>query len=647
MGISLEQYRSAIGTWNTRHTKNSDKDNTAIILEEPELPKPEKIFLRGPWKLYALILVLMLITAGLLASPVSCSSPPAHVSTTYSENTGTQASTAYSLCTETTEAQAISKQCLLNLLMIGGVEQNPGPATLSDIEELDTIIAELSSSTDNMMIRDTIRLYDPRMDTKTLERNINNGASKDKIVETLAHLGMPNMHKYNKGACVTALIIRIQNLFPDTCSHCKEQYCIKLGDTPLLICAICQQGSHDPCLLKHLQIPDDEKDSITPDSAWKRLNTTEMPGLHYMCSACEGMTIPSKNEGLLKRMLKSAVIDETNTSDIAVDHTNHPADNDVFYDATPAGTGSENTITTTTAAVSTPISHVIPPTSIPVVQITSPPLTPAVATAVIQGGIPPPPTYTVATSILQPATSQAMTGLNSHMGPTPEAPIANNQSVDTTDVCPFYRKGTCRFGIAGRQCPKTHPPACKKLLRHGNRAPRGCTEGRNCDKYHPTMCQSSLRKKECFNADCKLVHITGTKRIRTERNSTGTVEATRYSLNREPAHAAPPAPAAPHAPTSQQNQEYFLEALRTMQMELMREMHRLTVVRPAPTSLPPGPYLPPQHHPPSTMFMGNNLPPMTSAINPMCTWPNSGPGQYPPGAMYGNPMMMGSMPLVR
>ena len=41
-------------------------------------------------------------------------------------------------------------------------------------------------------------------------------------------------------------------------------------------------------------------------------------------------------------------------------------------------------------------------------------------------------------------------------------------------VCKFYVRGNCQFGIKGKNCHYKHPQACKKLLRHGNKKPRGC-----------------------------------------------------------------------------------------------------------------------------------------------------------------------------
>ena len=50
-------------------------------------------------------------------------------------------------------------------------------------------------------------------------------------------------------------------------------------------------------------------------------------------------------------------------------------------------------------------------------------------------------------------------------------------------------------------------------MNHGTREPRGCNLGRrNCPNFHPKLCPQSIRKSECFNTECKLQHVRGTRR---------------------------------------------------------------------------------------------------------------------------------------
>ena len=80
-------------------------------------------------------------------------------------------------------------------------------------------------------------------------------------------------------------------------------------------------------------------------------------------------------------------------------------------------------------------------------------------------------------------------------------------------ICSFYRQGTCRFGPSGRGCTHEHPKPCKKLIQHGNKGPKGCNLGRaKCTNYYPKMCHTLLTRGYCYENDCKLRHVNGTKR---------------------------------------------------------------------------------------------------------------------------------------
>ena len=98
-----------------------------------------------------------------------------------------------------------------------------------NIQERDTIVAELCADAPNNDVRGTLRLYDARLDTRALVKQLSR-TSKNSLVESLSYLAHDGMNDYTKEACITALICRVQNLFPDQCSFCREQYCIRLAD---------------------------------------------------------------------------------------------------------------------------------------------------------------------------------------------------------------------------------------------------------------------------------------------------------------------------------------------------------------------------------------------------------------------------------
>ena len=70
-------------------------------------------------------------------------------------------------------------------------------------------------------------------------------------------------------------------------------------------------------------------------------------------------------------------------------------------------------------------------------------------------------------------------------------------------ICRFFKNGTCKYGLKGRDCRFDHPKPCKKFIQHGTRQPRGCNLGKKCKLFHPKMCFDSLRKGECFFETCR------------------------------------------------------------------------------------------------------------------------------------------------
>ena len=357
------------------------------------------------------------------------------------------------------KSSCIALQCLKALLLIGGVEPNPGPHKTQDqqIEIQREILSDLCADAPDTTVRDTLRLYDPQLDTKALVKQINL-TSKQNIVACLIYLGQPAMTDYKKDTCVNTLICRIQNLFPDDCVFCKEEYCIKLTDTSLLSCKICGQGAHSPCILNHIQLQAAE--TLTAEDIWRKINPTDLPGLHYLCPACEKATIPYEEDGKLKKP-KPSIREENDGS-----HDDVNGEDITQNDGDPTFDEEE------------------------------------------------------ATSVTQEEIQSTHTKKrNNHSKTTEdEGAMTLPHATMRSNICSFYRKGTCRYGVSGRGCPKEHPKPCRKLLQHGTKAPNGCTMGRTkCNKFHPKMCPTSIRKGERFNESCRLKHVIGTKRIPREQ----------------------------------------------------------------------------------------------------------------------------------
>lgn len=94
------------------------------------------------------------------------------------------------------------------------------------------------------------------------------------------------------------------------------------------------------------------------------------------------------------------------------------------------------------------------------------------------------------------------------------------------NVCPLLMDGKCPHGVSGKTanhgidaCDKFHPPKrCHRFMRYGTKVRFGCTKGEECEFFHPRHCSSSLNDRYCYNQDCKLVHLCGTKRYRESRD---------------------------------------------------------------------------------------------------------------------------------
>ena len=87
-------------------------------------------------------------------------------------------------------------------------------------------------------------------------------------------------------------------------------------------------------------------------------------------------------------------------------------------------------------------------------------------------------------------------------------------------VCYFYKNNKCKYGLSGRDCSYAHPKLCNRYKINGCDPVRGCKKGNNCTFLHPSLCYGSERKRECFNMDCKRLHLKGTRRYTFDQTTT-------------------------------------------------------------------------------------------------------------------------------
>ena len=80
-------------------------------------------------------------------------------------------------------------------------------------------------------------------------------------------------------------------------------------------------------------------------------------------------------------------------------------------------------------------------------------------------------------------------------------------------LCRYHKKGICKFGASGKNCPFTHPHLCERFIRNGQ-GHQGCKRGPQCKYLHPHICNDSWRKGECLKSNCIYIHLQGTKTVK-------------------------------------------------------------------------------------------------------------------------------------
>ncbi len=272
MGITLQQYRAIIGTWfggTPKQLRGINKNSTTGHLFESK----ESMWIRGPGTLklnrthtiicLCLIVVWILVISAPERKTSSSAVPSCHTNSNVSR-------------LEVENSTPLAAQCQALLLVLGGVETNPGPSD-NTAESQQRIIADLLTQTQDGDVKEVLKAYNPTHTHKQQTKEIGK-QSVAKLKSASNFLKVKGGQALLKPALIQAIIVRIQNLLPDKCDICEENYTIGLDDKPLLSCCICGQGAHDRCISRFV------------DNATEPV--LKIPGTHWMCAACEKGIIP-------------------------------------------------------------------------------------------------------------------------------------------------------------------------------------------------------------------------------------------------------------------------------------------------------------------------------------------------------------------
>ena len=396
------------------------------------------------------------------------------------------------------------------------------------------------------------------------------------------------MNEFQATALPHELLCRVENLLPDVCHLCNQSYCIKLSDKPIVSCVQCGQGCHNQCVLQLLNMTEDDLNEGN-EFGKAILNPYAALGLVYMCGICQKEVLPQKDALKIKssRTRTSDQIQSVN-SDLPTNTTSQAPP-----DGAAGGSGTPPQTTASTDPVESAQQANITHTAIQDDQA-------QITLTENRGG-------------------RAST--NQRRNRTATTPLASNNG-DTNaqaQVCWFYKQGRCKHGISGRKdglCNHAHPKPCKNFITNGDRGQRGCKKGGQCQFFHPKVCNTSLNERLCTNADCKYLHIRGTKRstqpVANPQQAESTGRQTRLSQSQGSSSAAR---VTQQNPTNSTVLAPFLEQLKLMSdqmqffstklLQLDQRFSTLQQATPLPMFRPPNLQFLPQipqlqhYHPPA------------------------------------------------
>ena len=410
---------------------------------------------------------------------------------------------------------------------MASLHEDPDQLILADVEIWKKILAELALESPNEDIRNCVKAYDPEKPTKQNAKALKI-CKKTTIINTLEFLSKQSIDAdTNKEDIIQKLCLKIQNYFPDICQICNSSYTFKFHDKAFMQCVSCGQEVHKDCYLKLL------KDmNLINENEEIRDSLFNIPGICYLCPACQQETI---------------------NFPVKIDVSTNADDNDDEYQS------QETTVNHT------------PRRALPI--------TPKVIINEKQNSL---PEFVGRTNFMKKrfqnqldisskVTSEDTTNKHDDIqdtGNKSEASLMKNRFQKGTElVCKYYKKGRCKHGLKGKNCNFSHPKACPKLMKFGNKGPNGCKQGVNCPDFHPRMCASSLRYGECFVDSCTFTHIKGTKRKAFQSGEEGNK----------------PLQQSPQNQNFQNKENDFLSVLEKFKSDILQEMD-VRIARMTPTS---------------------------------------------------------------
>ena len=234
------------------------------------------------------------------AAPLATS--PCHTTTQHMANV-----TATTPDSATAAGAAVSPLCQEALLLIAGVEPNPGPASTEDI------LAGLCATAPSVDIRDCLRMYNPNHSNKQHKTEFSKCSNPPLLLPwitcmSLARMSLRSLHASTPlfAESRTFYLMNVASVEKNTVSLWKRCIC-------LLVKSVAKAHTTSVYgITSGVQASDQEE--FRPNDALEKLNPTSLTALHYLSSACEATTIPDKEAGLLKGKSTSSPRNEDQVS---------------------------------------------------------------------------------------------------------------------------------------------------------------------------------------------------------------------------------------------------------------------------------------------------------------------------------------------
>ena len=180
----------------------------------------------------------------------------------------------------------LNKSVIGHLLTMENVGKNPGPMTMTAMEVLGHFMADAED--DN--VKKTLNKYrtdlDHQTNVKAFLRTGVSACSVDDLKKTLIYFNSSetSLEDFHKESLAELIVLRINELLPDTCTTCKESYVIGKDDDTFLQCFNCNKGCCKECGETHVA----------------NVKNTAIKDVYWMCTKCVQTNIEFKKGKLGK-----------------------------------------------------------------------------------------------------------------------------------------------------------------------------------------------------------------------------------------------------------------------------------------------------------------------------------------------------------